>query len=240
VEAPPAPSADPPRGATEAEAQLRAALLALAPRADEKDLFARLALPDTAGREDAKRAFLALARMFHPDRFASPALADLHGVVKDFFAAMNEAYDVLSDDRKRADYLNRRKAASKVQAESARVDAQKGEACLRTRDFQHARGFLEAAIRADPRPEYQAALAWAYVADPSCKDRERARALVATAMRDRACDRAFYVAGIIARDEGDAPRAERHFRAAAEANPRNAEALRELRLLEARRADVRR
>lgn len=242
----PASAARPPRpagataGETSEEAQLRAALLAIAPRAREKDLFVRLGIAETAGREDAKKAFLALARQFHPDRFAAPALADLQDTVKDFFASVNEAYEALSDDRKRVEYLNRRKGAEVAHAESARVDFHKGEACLRTRDFARARGFLESAVRGDPRPEYQAALALAYVADRELKDRARARALVAEASKDPACDRALYVAGLIARDDGDAGTAERHFRAAIKLNPRHADAERELRILERRRADKRR
>ncbi len=239
----PAPTpvvARPPAAANGAEAQLREALLAIAPRAQERDLFVRLGIPETAGREDAKKAFLGLARQFHPDRFASPALGDVQDVVKDFFAAVNEAYEVLSDDRKRVQYLAQRKGASEAHLEFAKLDFQKGEACLRTRDFVRARGFLESAVRADPRPEYQAALAWAFVLDPACKDRDRARALVAEATKDASCDRAFYVAGIIARDDGDQAGAERHFRAAYKANPRHADALRELRILEARRGEKRR
>jgi tetratricopeptide (TPR) repeat protein len=230
----------PPPGANAAEAQLREALLAIAPRAREGDLFARLGIPRTAGRDEVKKAFLALARQFHPDRFASPALSDLHDVVRDFFAAVNEAYETLADDRKRAEYVARRRGVEQAAAEAARIDFNKGEACLRTRDFARARSFYEAAVRAEPRPEYQAALAWAFVADLSLKDRSRARALVAEATRDAACDRGFFVAGIIARDDGDEGTAERHFRAAVKANPRNGDALRELRLLEARRADTRR
>jgi curved DNA-binding protein CbpA len=212
----------------------------MAPRARQKDLFVRLGLAETAGREDAKRAFLALARQFHPDRFAAPSLADLHDVVKEFFASVNEAYEVLSDDRKRVEYLNQRKGADRAHADAARVEFQKGEACLRTRDFARARGFLESAVRADARPEYQAVLALAIVSDPATKDRARAKALVAEASKDPACDRALYAAGVIARVEGDEGTAERHFRAAVKANPRNSEAMRELRLLEARRADNRR
>jgi MoxR-like ATPase len=45
---------------------------------------------------------------------------------------------------------------------------------------------------------------------------------------------------MLAREEGDESGAERHFRAAATANPRNVEAVRELRLAQARRADKRR
>jgi len=237
----PAPdSATPRRPANAAETQLREALLAIAPRAQERDLFVRLGVPETAGREDAKKAFLALARQFHPDRFASPALGDMQDVVKDFFAAVNEAYEVLSDDRKRVQYLAQRKGESRAHEESAKTDFQKGEACLRTRDFARARGFLESAVRADPRAEYQAALAWAFVLDAACKDRDRARALVAEATKDASCDRAFYVAGIIARDDGNEAAAERHFRAAQKANPRHTDAVRELRLLESRRAEKRR
>ena len=50
----------------------------------------------------------------------------------------------------------------------------------------------------------------------------------------------MYVAGILARDESDESGAERWFRAATRANPRNADAVRELRLLESRRAEKRR
>lgn len=241
--APPRPEpARPAPPASGPEAQLRDALLAIAPRAREKDLFARLGIPETSGREDAKKAFLALARQFHPDRFAAPALADLQDVVRDFFAAVNEAYEVLADDKKRGEYLKRRAGGASVdpgRAESARIDYQKAEACLRTRDYVRARGFLESALRADPKPAYQAALAWAFAADPNHKDRARAKALVAEAMKDPSCDRALFVAGIIARDEGEDAAAERHFRAAVKANPRNAEAARELRLMEARRAERR-
>ncbi|HET9553931.1 MAG TPA: DnaJ domain-containing protein [Anaeromyxobacteraceae bacterium] len=213
----------------------------MAPRARERDLFTRLGLADGAGKDEVKRAFLQIARQFHPDRFASPALADLHEVVRDFFTAVNEAYEVLSDERKRAEYLAapRGGAVSAQRAESARIDWQKGEACLRTRDFARARGFLESAIRADPRAEYQAALAWSFVVDRAGRDLGRARAILAEALRDASCDRAMFVAGVVAREEGADAEAERHFRAAVAANPRNADALRELKLLEARRGQRR-
>jgi tetratricopeptide (TPR) repeat protein len=232
--APPRPASGTP------EAALREALFALAPRVKERDLFARLGVPPTAGRDEVKNAFLKLARQFHPDRFAASALADLQDQVRDLFSAVNEAYEVLSDDRRRAEYLASRQGATTAQAEAARVDFQKGEACLRTRDVARARGFFESALRADPRPEHQAALAHALVVDPEHPDRDRARKLLAEAMRDRGCDRAFFVAGLVARDQKDDDAAERLFRAAIQANPRNVDAVRELRAVERRRSDRRR
>jgi len=223
---------------TSAEAELRKALLEAAPRARERDLFARLGLPLAAGKDEVKQAFLSLARQFHPDRFAAPSLADLAETVKEFFTAVNEAYETLSDEKKRAAYLAQRSQGSQVgaaAAEAARIDYAKGEACLRTRDWVKARGFFEAAVRADPRAEHKAALALALLSDPAGRDRDRAKALAEEALQDPAADRAAYVAGLIARDEKDDARAEKLFRAALAANPRNADAVRELRLLERRR-----
>jgi Tfp pilus assembly protein PilF len=84
-----------------------------------------------------------------------------------------------------------------------------------------------------------AALAYVYVADPTRKDRTKARLLLEGAMKDPTCDRAFYVAGILARDEKDEAKAERLFRQAVQINGKNSDAVRELRSLEARRSDRR-
>lgn len=237
-----APGAGEPPGSPRGggDAALRDALRAVAPRARESDLFARLGLSDGAGRDEVKRAFLALARQFHPDRFASPANADLADTVRELFTAVNEAYEVLSDDRKRAEYLAARAGAPSARSGAARADFEMAEACLRTRDLGRARGLYEAAVRADPRPEYQAALAFVLLTDPRSRDRDRARRLLADATKDPGCDRALYVAGILARDEGDDATAERLLRAAIRANPRHVDAVRELRALERRRTDPRR
>jgi curved DNA-binding protein CbpA len=247
---PPPPPAPPERAANRApgpppraepvavtEATLRAGLLELLPQARQESLFARLGVPEGATKDLVKKAFLQLARRFHPDRFASPALVDMKETVSEFFTAVNEAYEVLTDDRKRAEYLATAKAgaASAPQGGAGAVDFQKAEACLRTRDFPRARAFLEAAIRTEGRADYKALLAWAFLADPAGKNQERARALVAEAWKDEKCDRARYVAGLLARGEGNDAEAERAFRAALAINPGHADALRELHQLEARR-----
>jgi curved DNA-binding protein CbpA len=215
----------------------------VAPRAREKDFFARLGIPKTSERNQVKLAYLAIAKQFHPDRFLSPGLSDLAATVKELFAAVNEAYETLSDNKKRAEYLSRTipGAAGKggeagaEAASAARIDFQKGEACVKTRDFAKGRTFLEAAIRADPRAEYQAALAWCILSEPGAKDRGRAKELLEEAAKDPTCDRALHLAGVLAREDKDEARAERMFRAAVRANPRNADAQRELRQIEARR-----
>jgi len=244
--APPSPTGAPaPRARlTPAEEELKRALEAALPRSKAPDLFERLGLPRSATREEVKSAYFQLAKKLHPDRFSSPALADAAPQVKDLFAAVNEAYEVLSDDRRRIDYLARSRPASPLgealgDPQAAAVDIQKAEACLRTRDFARARGFYEAALRADPRPEYHVAFAHAIIVDPH-GDRSRAKALAEAVLDDPACtDRAAFVCGVVARDEGDDERAERMLKRALQANPRHLEAERELRALEARRGKAR-
>jgi len=243
----PAPRAEPAKAKEEpreapsgAEQAMRRALQFVLPRSQEKDLFARLGLERGAGTEDAKSAYHQLVRQFHPDKYALPGLSDLQPALKDLLAALNEAYATLSDKARRADYLARTGAGggapTKEQAGEARVDFQKGEACHRTRDFARARQFFEAAIQADPRAEYRVALAATILADPRATDRGRLKDILAEAAKDPTCDRAHYLAGVVAQKDGDEACAEKAFRAAVQVNPGNAEAARELRRIEAARA----
>jgi tetratricopeptide (TPR) repeat protein len=168
-----------------------------------------------------------------------PALADLAPVVKDLFTAINEAHEILADNKKRAEYLARTSGggprSGSADPAAAQIDFKKAEACVKTRDFARARGYFEAAIRGDPRPEYLAGLAGCILLDPGSRDRPRVEELLAEAMKDPGCDRAFYLAGVAARDAQDLARAEQMFRGALQANPRNVDAQRELGLVEAAR-----
>jgi curved DNA-binding protein CbpA len=187
-----------------------------------------------------KGAYLRLVKQFHPDRYGSPALADLQGGLREVLSAFNEAYATLSDRVRRTDYLARSasggRAATEAAAAAARADFQKGEAARRTGDNARARIFFEAAVRSDQRADYLVALATVTLLSGKPEDRERAGRHLAEAMKDPTCSGAFLAAGIMARDENDADRAEKLFRASLKANPRNDEAARELRQIQGRRS----
>jgi molecular chaperone DnaJ len=62
------------------------------------DYYEVLGVPRTAPEGDIKRAYRQLARKYHPDVAADKAAAENH------FKEINEAYEVLSDPQKRANY----------------------------------------------------------------------------------------------------------------------------------------
>lgn len=64
----------------------------------EKDFYAILGVAETASAEEIKRAFKKLARDLHPDRNPGDKPAE------DRFKQVSEAYDVLGDAEKRAEY----------------------------------------------------------------------------------------------------------------------------------------
>jgi len=67
-----------------------------------KDHYAALGLGSAASLADIKKAFRQQASLFHPDRNPDP-----HAPAR--FRAVQEAYDVLSDDTKRQAYDDNRR-----------------------------------------------------------------------------------------------------------------------------------
>ncbi len=62
-----------------------------------RDYYEVLGVPRTASKEDIKKAFRKLAREYHPD-------VSQHSDAENRFKEINEAYEVLTDDEKRARY----------------------------------------------------------------------------------------------------------------------------------------
>ena len=64
----------------------------------EKDYYKALGVPKDAKPAEIKKAYRKLARQFHPDANKGDSAAE------DRFKEVSEAYDVLSDDKRRKEY----------------------------------------------------------------------------------------------------------------------------------------
>ena len=64
----------------------------------EKDYYASLGVPKDASQADIKKTYRKLARQYHPDANKGDAAAE------EKFKEISEAYDVLSDEKKRKEY----------------------------------------------------------------------------------------------------------------------------------------
>ena len=133
---------------------------------DQVDHFSLLGLTPNASREDVKRAYLAAAKTYHPDRLVALGLEDLRPTASEVFAQMGEAFEILSDPAARRDYeamqsgqYSRQDAQQAAQAETL---YRKAEVLIKMGDFDTALDFLRPAVELwAEEAEYQNALGWA-------------------------------------------------------------------------------
>lgn len=73
-------------------------------RLNKMDHYRLLGVAATADTKDIKRAYFALAKLHHPDRFFRKDVGALKPKIEAIFAAMTNALDTLTDAQRRASY----------------------------------------------------------------------------------------------------------------------------------------
>ncbi|MCK6550106.1 DnaJ domain-containing protein [Myxococcota bacterium] len=213
---------------------------------ESKSYFELLGVPKDAPAADVKKAYHSLAKKFHPDALGGVITEEVAGLVRDIAAKLNEANQVLTNEKSRGEYVallaNDRIKGDARKAEKIRdaeVKYQMGVVMLKKRDYARARELFNFAVTNDPEEaEYKANLAWAMLADPKF---DRAQALTDgwTLLQDalkvrRPSAQVFYYAGQFMKAKDQMKEALQYFRRAAELDPRNTDAAREARLIEMR------
>lgn len=243
----PAPAPNPDGAARRAEIAARAATV------DSEDYFEMLGISADAPPDRVQSAYFALAKQWHPDRIAAE-LQDLKPLVARVFARISEAYQTLSDPKRRADYLKARDEGSGATDDDEKiarvVDAalefQKAEVLLKKNDLPGAELRVRRALAADPeQPEYLTLLAWIQAQrrgePPALADGAASahyddliQALDAVLSKEARYERALFYRGMLLKRSGRSDKAIRDFRLAAEINPKNLDAVREVRVHEMR------
>jgi tetratricopeptide (TPR) repeat protein len=248
-------SSTPPTTTARADADaIRALIAERLQRLDRGvDHFELLGVGQDADAMHLRAVYFSLARQLHPDRLAAAGVSDERREAQRLFAQINAAFGVLSNPRKKSEYLSMlsqggvaqvradEDAAEKMAAQifGAEEHFRKGEMALRRDQLDIAHAEFKAAVAMNPNDgEHHALLAWTTYATAPDKTKIRGdlRKLFdeATRLAPRSVTPFLYL-GRIARLDGKDADAIEHFNRVLQMMPGHSEAASELRVLEARR-----
>ena len=206
---------------------------------EASNFFEALGIDEGARALDIQKAYARLKNRCRLEPLPAEAQAPLWEKQKAIEKKLNEMVQVLTDAEARMAYEqsqfqeDKRKAWNiPLKQKLAQVELKRGQWYLETNRPEFACRRFEQAVELDPeQPLYYAYVGWAYYRSP-VKDMTQARSYLRQALQvNPALDQAHYFMGIIAKREGDEALADHHFHKAVEANPKHAQAQRELDLI---------
>ncbi len=258
--APEPPAARPPADpADEKAAERRREILEAWEGLKTRTHFEVLGLSRSVSEADVKDAYFRLAKRFHPDVHHGASLGDLRDELEAVFIRLGEAYDVLRDPRKRADYEGRLgRARPKPGPESTGGPAAAPERAspepprdpeeearlaeeaihragklVEQEKFWDAIQLLEPAlesVQGKPRLRARVLLARCYIRNPKWAKSAEAMLLAATREEPKAVD-PWALLGAIYAEKGLRSRATAMYRKVLELKPDDEEAARHLALI---------
>jgi curved DNA-binding protein CbpA len=202
------------------------------------DHFAALNVSRTASADEIKKAFIEAVKAWHPDRMP-PGTEQAKPLFTKVFARLELARTTLSDPERRARYiveLAKPKTAATsndLSTAEATLEFRKAEGLLKKNDHAQAEHHLRRAVQLAPENvEYQTLLVWLQAKPDTSQARlgELVGELDRLIARDAQAERAYFYRGHLKKrlDRIDAAMAD--FKRAAELNPRNVDAAREVRI----------
>jgi len=213
----------------------------------DANAFELFALDFEADRKQIRGAWAELSKRFHPDALEGAGRAELRDRVEKVFAALSEAYGVLSDKDSREKLREAIIAGgSKVKASDdastvvrnafeAELMARDADKLLRGASWQRATDIYARAHELSPSdPDIESALIYTrHMASP--RDMAEIRLALANLARiiefAPACSRAYYFSGMIHLQIDESEPAKLRFMDALRNDPRNVDAERQLRAL---------
>jgi hypothetical protein len=228
---------------TAEQSTLKNKILERAEQITSQDYFQMLGLDRDATGDQVQKAFFGLAKVWHPDRLP-PALIDVKDACSKVFTHLTEAHATLTDPSRRQDYMTLLKDGGATPEDQAKIQAileaatefQKAEFLLkRNMGDPQAYDIVKRCVSLDPeQADYMATLAYLDAQKPEWQSREKT--LEKTFLLDRCiqrnqnCERAYFYRGLLFKRIDESNKALKDFKKAAELNPRNLDAMREVRL----------
>ncbi len=213
------------------------------------DLFGVLDVPWDSEAEAFRKAHLKLAQKLHPDLFAD-ASDELQDLATETFDKVRAAWEVLGDDEKRTEYIDRTIHGKKSEDElameqvenywAAEADFKRGLAAFNAGRIREAHELFKTAVeREENELEFRAYLGFTTFQLYKTSDAEQAEVgkemlkdvLEKNKEQKRKLDAAWVLMGRVFRDQGNDKGARRCFVQALKINASNGDAQREMRRL---------
>ena len=227
---------------TSEQSSLKQKILERAMQISSQDYFQMLGLERDATPEMVQKAFFGLAKVWHPDRLP-PALVDVKDACSKVFTHLTEAQATLVDAERRAEYMTLLKDGGATPDDQAKLQAileaatefQKAEIFMKRNDIAQAHELAKKAHALDPeQADYLAMVTWLDAQKPEWVGREKT--LEKIAILDKCIklnansERAYFWRGMLFKRIDETSKAMKDFKKAADLNPRNLDAMREVRL----------
>ena len=213
----------------------------------EKPLFEVLGVTEKTANEGIQRAYLSLARIYHPDRVAKDVTPEVKSLYEKIFGIISNANMVLSDSKLKEEYLaDLRFKMEGGQAEDAHkileseMLFQEGLASIRKGNFEKALDSLKKAIvKYDKEPEYFMEYGWAMYKVASSKNETSAmnegkKHVKNSVEQNPKLFQAYYYIGMIDKAQDEIESAKKYFEKCLDLNQNFAPALSELRVINMR------
>lgn len=203
------------------------------------DYFSVLGVARGASPEEVKRAFIEAAKAWHPDR-VPPGLEEMRPLFGKVFARLELARATVSDPQRRARYIEDlakpaggAASPSEMATAEAKLEFQKAEALLKKNDAVQAEVHLRRAVQLAPgNAEFQVLLVFLQAKPDATlgRLRELVTDLDRLVERDKESERAYFYRGLLKKRLDLTKEAMADFARAADLNPNNVEAIREVRI----------
>jgi tetratricopeptide (TPR) repeat protein len=227
---------------TAEQSSLKRKIVERAAQITSQDYFQMLGLAHDASVEAVQKSFFALAKVWHPDRLP-PALVDVKDACSKVFAHLTEAHATLTDPTRRQEYMTLLKDGGATPDDQAKIQGileaatefQKAEFHLKRNEIAQAYEIVKRSHQLDPeQADYLAMITWIEAQRPEWSGREKTLDKIAVLDRcikmNAHCERAYFWRGLLYKRIDEPNKALKDFKKAAEINPRNLDAMREVRL----------
>ncbi|MBN1655102.1 MAG: DnaJ domain-containing protein [Deltaproteobacteria bacterium] len=217
---------------------------------DKLNYFEMLKIETNTPPDEVRKAFFTLAKRWHPDRLSEPLLP-LKTQVEVVFGYLSQAHQCLTNEQERLQHLRTIKEGGGTPAAQRALQQvldcamayQRVEVLAKKREYDQALQLLERILTLSAsEADYHAMHAWLLLqkhpeGDAPLKEMLNATEKALKLNKDH--ERAIYYRGLVLKRMKREEEALKFFRRAAELNPKNLDALREVRIASMRKGERR-